>query len=314
MNNRICEIELNMSNKCGAACYMCSTPHGNKNIPLMTQEVFDAIVDQLHDVDFDVIQTSGNGDGFLNPNWFDWVRRLRSTFPDAKIHFYSSFGPMTKERIDIIVKEDLLDEVYTRIDSLDPATIHKATKRLDGDQVLSNMRYFATAKRKCKFVIGYSSIPQYYRKCRKLLRKEPLLSPFEPWEVAEMRDEFGAIGGYFRKLELGGPTKIYRIRQSMWAERLDPRVPSQPLYPCPKMESKILEKIMWICPNGAIDVCGYDDTQGAMAVGNLLLDHILDIWNGEKRKEMLQSIASRSRVGYPCNNPACCVMWADGEI
>jgi hypothetical protein len=35
---------------------------------------------------------------------------------------------------------------------------------------------------------------------------------------------------------------------------------------------------------------------------------MLDLWNGDDRKDMLQRIHHRKITGYPCANPECCVM------
>lgn len=309
---QIREIEYNFSNKCGANCFICSKPHGRGNIPLMTDEVFEASLEQLEDIDFDCIQTSGNGDGFMHPNWFKWVEILRRRFPTKKICFYSSFAPMDKETTDCLLDMGIVDEVYTRLDSLDPEIISRVSQ-VDGREVLANMRYFNQARRSVRFVVGVSNVWQYYHKCRRLLGKEPYYSPFTPAEVDELKkDEYGSAVLFFKAC--GGPTTTYRIRQSLWAEREDPATPRDEHHPCPKLAGGILESTVWICPDGRLDVCGYDDEQDSLTYGNILEQPIAQLWCSPKRAELLGKIERRELTGYPCNSPKACRMYADGEV
>jgi MoaA/NifB/PqqE/SkfB family radical SAM enzyme len=301
------EIELNFCNKCLANCFICAKPHGSKNIELMPPSVFDVVMVRLEQVDFKVIQTSGNGDAFLNPFYFKYLQELRENFPGAEIHFYSSFSLLNKKKADFFIEKDLIDFIFTRIDTLNPDIFHKSTGGLRLPVVLDNIKYFAERNRNIEFQIGYSNIKTYYDRCSQVLGRRPRYNPF-PGDIVDMIfDEFENIQSYFNNLNITKPLKFRRINQSLWAERsvMDPDYNA----PCPKLGGAI-KRTIWICPNGDVSVCGYDDSQGDLIAGNIINESIKDIWLGNRRKEILQGIKDRRYTGYPCINPRCCRMYS----
>ncbi len=307
MTLHIPEIELNTSNVCGARCYLCSNARGRGNVPLMTPEVFRRVVGELCTITFDTIQTSGNGDCFLNPHFMNYLRTLRKEFPNATICNYSSFAMYTPEIADAIIGEGLIDKQFTRIDSLDESVAARASG-LNPGVVRGNLEYFIGRNHSIELSIGYSSIPQYYRRCQSLLGHAPFHGPFASMEVGNMPDEFGVIQSHFLSLESACPPLVTSINQSLWAEREHPDTAHDPDGECPKLG--LLDKIIWICPDGTVDLCGYDDTQRAFEIGNIMSDSIIDIWTGPKRRELLEKIRTRRWRGYPCN-PRCCKMYGD---
>jgi hypothetical protein len=312
VSHRIPEIELNFSNACTANCFICAKAHGRGNVPLMLAKVFEAVVEQLHDVDFDLIQTSGNGDCFLHPQFTHCLQELRSQFSSAKLVNYSNFALYSPEMADWILGGKLLDEQFTRIDSLD-AKIFERSTGISRDLVLGNLEYWIRHNETVKLTIGYSSVPEYYRKCREVLGKPPFHGPFSEAEVAAMPDEYEMVRTYFGAIPTEREIAFYRINQSLWAEREDPRTPADPSSPCPKERGGILGRVAWICPNGDMSVCGYDDQQDTFIAGNVLQEHLLDIWNGEKRREWLEGIRQRRHKAYPCN-PRCCKLYGDHDV
>ena len=309
----ISEIELNFSNKCPANCFICSEIHGSGNIPLMTQEVFNVTVKQLKTIDFDTIQVGGDGDAFMNPNFIPYLRELKRAFPGKLIVFYSSFLLYTKEKTDIIISGGLINRQFTRIDSIDPVVFKKSTG-IALQKVFENIEYFVKSNRGTEFYIGYSSIPQYYRKCRTLLNKLPLKSPFTQKEVDMLPDEFEDIKEYFNKIPTRRPIIFYRINQSLWGERRDSKTKREEIMPCPKLAEGLFNHTIWICPDGRIGVCPYDNSQSDFTVGSILQDALYDIWTGDKRKQILENIKNRVYKDYPCNNPKCCKMYGDDDV
>jgi len=304
------EIELNTCNVCGARCYLCSAARGRGNSPLMTPKVFARVVDQLHTITFDTIQTSGNGDCFLNPHFMGYLRTLRSQFPAATICNYSSFAMYTPAIADAILDDWLIDKQFTRIDSLDDAIAARASG-LNPQVVRGNLEYFTKHNLLLDDLsIGYSSIRQYYRKCQRLLGHPPFHGPFTPAEAEAMPDEFDAIQRHFYDLNCDNPPTVTRINQSLWGEREHPLTKPDSTGACPKLG--LLERIVWICPDGTIDLCGYDDTQRAFETGNIMSESLVDIWTGPKRQELLEDIRARRWTDYPCN-PTCCKMYGDDQ-
>ena len=300
MNQFPFEVEANFGNRCGLKCGICSPFHGCGNIPLMPPDVFERIVSQLRDVDFEVLQTSGNGDAFMNPDFIHYLRVLRKTFPTVFINFYSNFVLFGQCETNIITGEKLLDHVHIRIDSLSPIIANRVTGSRTLDIILRNVNYFMSRNRGIKFEVMYNHVPSYYKRCWEVMGKKPLYLPFTDSEVAAIPDEYRKIKNYF-----GNENVCYsRMGHSLWAERT--QALPDPVTSCPKLAQ--FESIIWINPSGNIDICGYDDLQSVFIAGDTAEEHILKIWNGERRRGIIKKIRNREYKKYPCVNPRCCQM------
>ena len=212
MTFKVPEIELNFCNSCSADCFICSSAHGEFNKypenKLMLPETFDKVMARLHEIDFDIIQTSGNGDCFLNPWFIDYLKRLRSEFPDKQIHNYSSFASYSPKYADIIIEQNLINKQHTRIETLD-MSLWKRTARMDVETAFQNIQYFAKhPKRKTLFSVGYFDLRSYIDLCKRILDKKPLKLKLTDSEVAFLKDEFFDILRLFKDV---GNLEVTRI-------------------------------------------------------------------------------------------------------
>lgn len=294
------ELEINFSNLCMASCAICSRPHGYKNKPFMDWDVFTTLVGQLYDVDLKIIQTSGNGEAFLNPYYLDYVYVLKREFPNIPRWTYNNFSLMTKERAERIVDENLFGKVHVRIDSLEKWIFEK-NSNLNQDAVFENLKYFLSINKEIPVTILYNNINDYYNKVKKVLNKRPVRDYFTDEELAKVPREEKAIKEYFQPYSKL-PITVCTIGHSLWGERVS--APRNETAPCPKWN--VINNVTWVCPNGDVSVCCYDDTQNAFICGNIMQEHILGIYNGEKRKEFLEGIKARKYKDYPCVNPLAC--------
>jgi MoaA/NifB/PqqE/SkfB family radical SAM enzyme len=295
---RIPEIELAFSNACIAACYICSPTHGGDNFPLMTQKIFDKCVSDLKNIQFDIIQTGGDGDSFLNPIFIDALRTLRREFPRVKIVLYSNFDLLTPERADIIISENLINELYTRIDTLDSG-LFKVCTGLDQENVFSNIEYFISKNKKILFQINYSNIKDYFNKCKQVLGTTPFFWKEKLFDAPD--DEYTAI---MRKFE---NARFSKIKHSLWAERHNPEVKAEPDLPCGR--TYCFDNTCYIWTDGDVGICAYDDGQDTMIVGNVMKESIDEIWTCESRMKMIEKVKNRGIKGYPCVNPKCCLFY-----
>ena len=300
MNNHIREIEINFSNACLANCIFCSRPHGVGNIPLMQPETFDVLAKQLKDIDFDIIQTSGNGETFLNPHYLDYVRTLKREFPNVPRWIYNNFSMLDKEKADIIVNENLFSKVNVTVDSLVP-WIYERSKNLNFDTFIKNIEYFLSINDSMPFTILYNNVKTYYERCQNVIGKRPLRDHFTDEELVEVKDEFSDIESRFKPLAKTN-LQACRVNPCLWGERT--QAPKDESAPCPKIQ--VIEQVIWILPNGDCTACCYDDNQNQFIVGNIHEKHLIDIYNSPERKEFIEGIKARKYTDYPCTNPRCC--------
>jgi Iron-sulfur cluster-binding domain len=299
---RIPEIELCFSNACTANCFICSRTHGGYSDPFMSRQVFDTAKKHMHDIDFDILQTGGDGDAFLNPIYLDALRDLRREFPKEQIVLYSNFALLTPDITDILIGENLINDLFTRVDSVLPE-IFKISTGLDMELVFSNIDYFLTKNKRITFQINYSNIKRYRENCRKELEKEPY--QWSKYLDLSPDDEYEAVRKRFCKWDY--QPRINTIRRTLWAERNDPEIKPEPNTPCQR--TYCFQNVCYVWPTGNVGICGYDDGQDAMIIGNVLEESIASIWNGERRKKMIEHVTGRGIKGYPCINPKACLFY-----
>ena len=300
MNNFIPEVEINTSNICGANCYMCAKSHGCGNVPFMQPQVFDTLIEQLKDCKVGQFQTSGNGECLLNPNFINYLRKLKKNFPNVERWCYNNFSLMDRATGSEIINERMITKMHTRVESLNPVIMQMAS-RLNPEIVFRNIEnwYRLTPKDEVHLVILYNNPGDYYWKCMNVLDKEPAYWPYG--SLRGFKNEMEDIKNYFQQFTRV-PIDIFKIDHCLWAER--ETAEPDPETPCPKMN--VLENVVWVSPNGNIQGCCYDDRQSDFTLGNIMHEHILDIYNGKKRRDLLNQIRKREIKNYPCVNPKCC--------
>jgi hypothetical protein len=267
----------------------------------MKPATFDILARQLRDVDFDIIQTSGNGETFLNPNYIDYIRRLKQDFPNSPRWIYNNFSLLDEEMANIIIRENLFDKVHVTIDSMVP-WVYERAKNLNFSTMLSNLSYFLKANAgQIPVTILYNDVRRYYEHCQNVIGMRPARDLFTDKELAsvELDDQYDLIKEFFSDY---GPVNMCRINPCLWGER--EQAPPDPTAPCPKIN--VIEQVAWVLPDGSITACCYDDRQRDWVVGNIHDEHILDIFNGERRAAAIERIKTRDHTDYPCTNPRCC--------
>lgn len=297
---KIPEIELAFCNACTADCYICSKKHGGHNEPLMSWTVFKTAVDHMKEVDFNIIQTGGDGDSFLNNIYIDALRELRRNFPKKKIVLYSNFALFNNDRANVIIEEHLLDEVNVRIDSLDPRIFFECTG-LAQNVVFDNIDYFIGTKgSRIVLNINYAQIKRYKDACYNELGVFPM--HWRPALDYAREDEYLDI-----KKRFDGATCVNRIALSLWAERCNPAIKPNPNYKC--MRQHCFDSTMYIWTDGDVGICGYDDGQDTFIYGNIMKESIAQLWSGPERQKCIQRVRNRDIVGYPCINPKACLFY-----
>ncbi len=264
----------------------------------MQPGVFNELLKQLKDVNFKIAQTSGNGEAFLNPHYLDYIQALKETFPDKPRWTYNNFSQLNKERADRIIAENLFDKVNVRIDSLIPWIFEK-NSNLSKNIVFENLEYFLSKNKLIPVVILYNHIPSYYKRCWDVIGKRPTRDYFTDEELAQIPDEQSALNDYFQKYS---NVSVCRMNHSLWGER--EQAQQDKTWPCPKVN--VINAATWVVPDGQIMACCYCDKQDEMSCGNIMQEHILDIFYGKRRAEWIRKIKSREITDYPCRNPRCC--------
>lgn len=305
MKTKIHEVEIAFSNACTADCAICSRTHGGINEPYMSREVFNKVWYDLLNIDVSIIQTGGDGDSFINPIYIDSLRRLKASFPTAKIVLYSNFALFDRGFANCIVSENLLDNVYTRIDTLNPPLFQEFTG-LDFYQVKNNIKYFISINKKISFQINYSNIHSYKRKCKEILNIDRPIHWRDCFDSAP-KDEYDDIMKFFNMPRTSSMLSFSRITHSLWAERSSPAIVADTTMQCGRQYC--FDQVMYIWPNGNVGICGYDDGQDTLIYGNVMNTPLIDLWNSPERQAAIEKVRTRAITTYPCINPRACLFY-----
>jgi hypothetical protein len=302
---RILEIELAFSNACTASCFICSRAHGRGKWPFMSWDTFCKCIQQMGAIDFAVVQTGGDGDSFLNPIFIDALRVIRGVFPSVTVCLYSNFDLLTESIAEKLIQEQLITNLYTRIDSLDDKIFYASTG-LSRKRIFENLSYFIAQNDNIEFVINYSCIPTYRTICNDVLGLSP-----QHWNplLDSAIDEYVPLKSYFESLPAKRSVKVNRIARTLWAERSNPRIQPNPKAPCER--THLFSEVAYVWPDGAVGICGYDDGQDSLIIGNIHKETLSQLWTGETRKKRIQQVLNREIITYPCINPKACLFVAD---
>jgi radical SAM protein with 4Fe4S-binding SPASM domain len=307
-------IELHFSNRCSGNCVVCSRAHGGDNQALITKDTVDAIIDNLKDIDFNWLQVGGDGDSFLSSEFFPALRRFREAFPKKGICLFSNGSMLTKERADTIIAERLLDDIQTRIDSLN-VQLYKQSTGLNLATVIDNIKYFFLHNNFVRYHIIYFPLYAYRDTCMQRLDKEP--TQWNRIDESLLSNEARGMREYFKSLprnsDMSDALFNFRVSQiCLWGERED--ATSNLNATCTQLpEHKgCFRNQVYIYPDGSVGSCAYDDGQDTFILGNIVKgDRLADLWVSDKREQFISDIRNGKYKGkYPCTNPDACKMFA----
>lgn len=306
-------IELHFSNRCTGDCVVCSKAHGFNSPQFVTSSIVDATIRNLHNVDFNTLQLGGDGDSFLNPVFIPSLRKYRENFPGKSMCLFSNASMLTVDNADTIIEEHLLDDLQTRIDSMNPV-LYKQSTKLSLENVLDNIIYFFQHNDCVRYHIIYFPLYAYKEMCLRRLGKMP--AHWDRIDETLLKDESASVRRFFylipRNEKMHEALLNFRVSPiCLWGEREDMKpVASSVCTQLPESNGCFKNQI-YIYPNGNIGMCAYDDGQNTFVVGNVLdSDYaVRDTWNGALRKQIIDDVRAGKYYGkYPCTNPIACGM------
>lgn len=294
-------VELHFSNRCTGSCVICSDAHGYDSFPYCTEEVFKHIIENLKTIDFGVIQVGGDGDSFLNPFFFDALRLLRKHFPDKTLTLFTNGFMLTPANSHTIINEHLLDNVETRIDTINPKLFKQSTG-LDFKVVSDNITYFMSKSTKIKTHIIYFPLFLYEECVETYLDKSP--TDFYKIDKSLLQNEYLLVYQYFKSRVVNGPFNFRISEICLWGERDDVFMDTET--PCSQLNGAFKNQV-YIYPNGNYGLCPFDDGQDTFIFGNVTTHNLAEAYTGETRKKFIQDIADMKYAGRGCCiNPKAC--------
>ena len=280
-------IENHFCNICTGDCVVCSKAHGGWNPWTMTREVWEAT---LADIEASgqspVMQLGGDGDALLHNEFLPWVTELRDRLPKCHRCLYTNAYSLDGDTARRIEGGRLLHEVQIRIDSLAPETYEQSTA-LPLDVVRANIERFARINKHARLCIIYFPLYLYRQAVQRILGKEPT---YAGRVEAELRDEWADVRAWADNI--GVESRVTGL--SLWAERTDCRWSDMPCPRLPENKPGDMRRQLFVYPSGNLGICGYDDQQEHLLIGNILKDRIADVWFGDRMNQQIERVRRKT--------------------
>ncbi len=310
-------INFSFTNLCSVDCIFCPQDRGgSKKIRSMSKQLLEKILNECSSAAFkkhhsiQVISVGENGDIFLHKECIDFLRMIRKKMPGAKIQCYTNFRMFTTDKIDIVLKEKLLDFIGCNIDGVTPQS-YRMVKRADFDVVTKHLFYFLKKRRELwrdvPIHVSGLTFHDYIKGIYYGLGAMPLKLKETPIDINSLVDDFPDIHAFFRSRLDHPKDKIMRSSPIGWAERnqVDIRGLDYSKYFCPQVDR--FQKEAFISPDGTWYACCWDG-KNELVLGNVTAQSLNDIYFGQRRKDLILALKQKkfSEVGGPCLSVNCC--------
>ena len=310
----LASVNLSLSSACGADCVFCPADRGARIAKKhMSLDVASKIIDEVTSPYFvDKYKTSSmqigeNGDCFLNKDAIAILRRIKARKPDMSVLVWTDMQFFTPEKMEIVVRERLLDFVGLNIDG---ASDHSfaAVKRLSSKYTREYLPLFIELREKYGATIPLTvqslTMRHYVDAVRTHLGHDPIRVK-DP-ALLDLEDDFEAIKAFVTPM-LKPQDRFQRSVAMFWAERpqVAPATLDYKSYSCPLMSRVTREA--FIAPDGTWYACCFD-SNNQLVLGNVYETSVEAVAQGDARKRLVKLLTERhfDAIGGPCATVNCC--------
>ncbi len=304
-------INFSLSNRCNAKCIWCPTSRGTKNnfdLPFdLVKKVVDEVSSPAFPYQIKMIHVSENGEALYNPDFLRILRYIRNKMPWVAVNLLSNFGLMTNRVSETLLKEGLLTSLQVNIDGHDEET-YRAVKGISYKTVIKNVKFFIEMMEKYQpdfdFCINVMPASEYAVTVKTYFGENPDRMPASK---VIPHSTFSETERVLREF-VPPNVRIRRSKSGLWSERKLAQAQKDvdlSQYECPQLYR--VQHEAYIAPNGDWYACCLDDNND-LVLGNVKEQTMLEIWDGEVRREFLDKLVNRrfNEIGYPCNTVLAC--------
>lgn len=319
LSNMIKAVNFSISNLCFADCIYCPKDRGECcSVRLMSLDTFESIVINLISREFlvnnrlKVIRLGENGDLFLNENAVGMLRIIRKKFPYTVIELYNHFYMMKPSISDALLKEKLIDCIFTNIDGVDEN--YKKVKNVDFDTTIENLSYFIKKRDDAGIsipvIVRALTLKNYIDVVKANFNALPA---YVSKEMSNIPDDFQLINQELNKVLNKKMDRLTKGWVCMWGEREHLGGKNRNGYSCPMLFRN--DREIYIAPDGKWYLCCMDSKQ-ELIVGDLTKDSVQELVMSKKRNQMLKMLKSRNftGIGGPCRTVECCHVYSANPL
>lgn len=276
-------LQIESTRYCNARCPFCLNGKWDMSAPLMPDNLFDKIAEELRDYKdwIRIVDIQRAGEPLTDKKIFHKIKRMK----DIGIRFVnlSTNASLLNEERSRKLLEAGLDELLISIDSVEKSTYEKLRIGLDFDQVIENVKRF--------FRIRDEIRPETIIRVRGIIcfdmEDSRHKGEIERWERfwEPLRKPHDRI--YMRRLHTWGNEHVWQERPEAYGREWD-------YAPC-----IIPWSTLHITSMGIIPLCGMDNDAKAH-MGNIYEKSIAAIWRDEgfERVRELHRSGRRNEIGF----------------
>jgi hypothetical protein len=253
------------------------------------------------------MQVGENGDCFINNATIDILRYIKAMRPDILVHVHTDVQFFTREKIEIVMRERLLDSVVCNVDGASPSSF-SAVKRLSRQHVERFIPEFVELRDKYKATtrLGVLSLTMrhYVDAVRAHLGHDPIR--ISDKALLDLEDDFDLVREKVSPLLRDGDL-LQRTIPMFWAERgsVDVGELDYEDYSCSQINRVCNEA--FIAPDGTWYACCLD-SNNELSFGNVYETSLREVEQSEGRQTFIRKLLNKefSEIAGPCATVNCC--------
>ena len=309
------QINLSLSSLCTANCIYCPSDRGQKLTKnIMPYEYAEKIITEISSKNFnkyhsiDRMSISENGEAFLNKDLVKILRLIKLRLPNIKVDIFTNFSAVTKQKLEIILKEKLIDTFACNIDGFTHSNYFNV-KQLNLQNTQSKLMDFLTIRQKLNSEVPLTilvlTLHAYIHTVFNKLGFYP--SKLKDNTLVNVPDDFLLIEDYYSKMIDPKKDRIIKSQITAWAER--EKVNTDKIdysnHSCRLLNR--IRKEAFIAPDGTWYACCLDSNH-QLALGNVIEHSINDIFFSNHRRELIKLLEKKkfADIGGPCKTVNCC--------
>lgn len=264
---------VEVTNDCNSFCKMCPRKYLTREKKHMEPALFKKVIDEISKYPCDGLWLYNIGESLLHPDFFNLLDYVQN-YPGIRPLWLSTNGMLITEKVSERILGSKLDYLNFSLNALDEETHKKISPMLDFQTIVTNLNNLIRMKMD--------------RKQRKpFVRVQMIDQPVAHHQIEQFKGEWGPkadiisinILEEFSKPSLAGTKR---------------KMVDKKKYKCTRMDKGFI----YIYSNGEVTLCGVD-INGDMRIGNVKNTSIKELWDSDKRHEMIKNILNGNVEDYP---------------
>tara|TARA_B100001123_G_scaffold447312_2_gene604443 strand:- start:259 stop:1191 length:933 start_codon:yes stop_codon:yes gene_type:complete len=274
-------LRIEPASSCNLACSHCPTGTVDIARTVMSEDVFDRILEDISgsSEDIKVVVLYHGGEPLLNKDFFRMVTDVREILPDAHLKTVSNGMALTKKNVASIL-ESSLDAVEFSLDAESAAQSQFIRRNSDTEKIVKNIKHLLREKKRTNSSLSVAIATTQFV-------APDITFPISAAPVPKWLREI------FSEDEVPFKTTWAMRWPHMLVDGFDLlRDPSgKDLTECDHVENTITVRA-----DGEVVPCCYDLTT-KLSMGNINNQSLLEIWNGKKYARLRESFREKKYIG-----------------